>query len=299
MAISAAFPDVFSVRFGPVSVGVIRGTRVLADRIEPDSRGTGPCRASSGPGGRSHAARLDQSGPRPPLHAAMPQVRGRGAVERIPPPSLPDRGAATLWAGWRGARPASPARRAGDRVAASAVARLRDRTPARGVAPDRGREGERAGRGGDLEAGAAEPQTGPRGQESIQRTRLGTRRSRRSTGISVRTGRRSSAGRSRGHGAGPRAGKGNREEHQARSLHSRVPHQRGNKAHCDKLQPPSHLQSYSESQLIFSKSLKGGYGGSKPNQLLDANVPRGSTSEGSPGGTASSRSHRKVARSSR
>ena len=57
--------------------------------------------------------RPDQPGPGLPLHAPVPQVRRRAAVERLPAPSLPDRVA-----------DASPARRAEGRATAAAVARL-------------------------------------------------------------------------------------------------------------------------------------------------------------------------------
>ena len=61
-------------------------------------------------------------------------------------------------------RPASPARRARGRAAASAVARLCARTSARRVASDRGRKSQRADRVGDLEAGVAAPALPGRGR---------------------------------------------------------------------------------------------------------------------------------------
>ena len=111
--------------------------------------------------------RPDQSGARAPLHPALPQVRRRTAVERLPAPHLPDRGAAHV-PGARGrAPPASPACRAGGRAAPDAVARLPARTSAHVVAPDRGREGRRADRGADRQGRAAAQALPGRGRGAV------------------------------------------------------------------------------------------------------------------------------------
>ena len=153
-------------------------------------------RPSLGPGGRSRAVRLDpprgrvagaglppqrrvpplpvpplhrpdEPGARQPLRPPVPQARRRTAVERLPAPHLPVRGPAHP-PGARGrARPAPPADRAGGRPAAAAVVRLRARTPACRVAPDREREGQRADRGGNLEAGDAAPALPGRGRRAV------------------------------------------------------------------------------------------------------------------------------------
>ena len=112
----------------------------------------------------SRLHRPDQSGAGQPFRPPLPQARRRTAMERLAAPHLPDRGPAHLPDARGGARPASPAGCAGSGAAASAVARLRARTSARRVAADRGREGERANRGGDRQGVVAAPALPGRGR---------------------------------------------------------------------------------------------------------------------------------------
>ena len=53
----------------------------------------------------SRLHRPHQPGARRPFHPPLPQGGGRAAVERLPPPALPHRRAATLPRGWGGAPP--------------------------------------------------------------------------------------------------------------------------------------------------------------------------------------------------
>ena len=111
--------------------------------------------------------RPHESGPRPPPGPAEPPVPGRGAVARLPAPRLPGRLAGAPRDPRGGARPALPARCGGGRPAPTAVARLRARTPARRMAPDRRREGERDDRRGGRQRGAAAPSLPGRARRAV------------------------------------------------------------------------------------------------------------------------------------